>query len=403
MGMIKTTQSKIEAAVHSGLDDAVELSRSLYREPELAYHEVKSSQKIVKLLRESGYEVEYPFLEKELGYGTAFRAVLKNGEGPSVAILTEYDALPGLGHACGHNLHGAMSTLTGTALAKLTDQFKGTIYVIGTPAEEENGAKVVMEQQGIFKDVALAEMIHSYSGGLSQTNMEVLSMRCYEIEFHGCTAHAVAGPWHGHSALAAARKFLDLVDARRECFTPDVFVNSIIQDGGRSPNIIPDVARIRMEFRTNSRGRLEQVDEIVHKCAQGAALALDCTVSFEPGLQDFWDMVRVPSLEQAAREIMEAKGEKVCEPAPACGSSDIGNVSYQCPSIQILLSIADEFFALHTDGMREATQQPKAFEQLEKGACILTELALRTLNDEAFRARIHTEFQKERELKDQMK
>ena len=401
--MIDTTPNKIDAAVHSGLADAVELSRSLYREPELAYHEVKSSQKIVNLLRENGYQVEYPFLEKELGYGTAFRAVLKNGEGPSVAILTEYDALPGLGHACGHNLHGAMSTLAGMALAKLTDQFQGTVYVIGTPAEEENGAKVVMEQQGVFKDMALAEMIHSYSGGVSQTNMEVLSLRCYEIEFHGLTAHSVAGPWHGHSALAAARKFLDLVDARRECFTPDVFVNSIIQEGGRSPNIIPDTAKLRMEFRTNSRGRLEQLDEIVRKCAQGAALALDCTVTFEPGLQDFWDMVRVSSLEQEARAIMECRGETVSEPAPACGSSDIGNVSYQCPSIQMLLSITDETFALHTEGMREATQKPKAFEQLEKGACVLTELALRTLNDARFRMQIREDFQKEREIKDQMK
>ena len=395
-------QELVDEAVRSRLPEAIELSKALYREPETAYQEVKSSRRIVDFLRESGYEVEYPFLSKELGYDTAFRAVLKNGEGPSVAILTEYDALPEIGHACGHNLHGSMAALAGTALAKLTDQFQGTVEVIGTPAEEENGAKVVMEQLGIFKDMALAEMIHSYSGGVSQTNMEVLSLRCYVVEFHGLTAHAVAGPWQGHSALAAARKFLDLVDARRECFTPDVFVNSIIQEGGRSPNIIPDYAKIRMEFRTNSRGRLEQLDEIIRKCGQAAAMALDCSVTFAPGLQDFWDMVRVKPLEAAARTLMEARGEVVSDPSPACGSSDIGNVSYQCPSIQMLLSITDEVLALHTVKMREATQQPKAFEQLEKGACVMTELALKTLTDPTFRQEVQAAFLEERTIKDSM-
>lgn len=394
-------KEKVDQAVKQGLEDAIKLSDSIYAEPELAYHEVKSSQKIVKLLRKSGYEVEYPFLERELGYPTAFRATLRNGEGPAVAILVEYDALPEIGHACGHNLHGSMATLAGMALAKLTDWFKGTVYLIGTPAEEENGAKIVMEREKVFEGLSLAAMIHSHSGGVSQTNMDVLSLRCYEVEFFGQTAHAVAGPWHGHSALAAARKFLDLVDARRECFTPDVFVNAIIQDGGKSPNIIPDYAKLRMEFRTSSRGRLEEMDRTIRKCGDAAAMALDCKVAYIPGLQDFWDMVRVTPLEQKARELMENRGEKVCDPATACGSSDMGNVSYQCPSIQMLLSISDEALPLHTVKMREATKKEKAYQQLEKGGCLLAELALTALNDEKFRKEVLEAFQAERKRKDE--
>ena len=382
----------LKQAVHERLPIAKELSDALYAEPEVAYHEVKSSQRIVKILKENGFEVEYPYLEDVLGYGTAFRAVLHNGEGPSVAIMVEYDALPGLGHGCGHNCHGSMAVLAGISLMAQKEQFKGTLYLIGTPAEEENGAKIAMVQEKVFEGMDMALMIHSSSGGVSQTDMDVLSLRCYEIEFFGLNAHAVAGPWQGHSALAAARKFMDLVDARRECFSPDIFVNSIIQDGGKSPNMIPDYARLRCEFRTGSRKKLSDLDDIIHKCAEGAAMALDCTVKYEPGLSDFWDMVRVEPLERRSREIMESLGEVVADPSPAAGSSDVGNVSYQCPAIQMLLSITDEPCALHTVTLREATHSPKGYEQLEKGAVTIASMVLSIFTNEEFRNEVHDAF-----------
>lgn len=389
----------VAQAVHVKLNDAVVLSNTLYNNPELAYKELSSSRAMVDCLQNSGFEVEYPFLEKELGYGTAFRAVLKNGEGPSIAFMAEYDALPVIGHGCGHNLHGALSVLCGIAMSEIKQLFSGSVYVIGTPAEEENGAKITMAQQGVFDKMSLAAMIHSWSGGKSQPNMDVLSLRCYVIEFYGKEAHAVAAPWKGNSALAAARKFLDLVDARRECFTPDIFVNGIIQEGGKAPNIVPNYAKIRLEFRTGSRVKLEQLDTIVRKCALGAAMALDCKVTFTPGLQDFRDMVRISSLEKEICRLMKLYCEPVCEVLPAAGSSDVGNVSYQCPTIQPLLSIVDAPFALHTEQMRDATRQQKAYEQLEKGACILTELALRVLNDDEFCSQIKKDFQDEKEKK----
>lgn len=392
-------QLSIKQAVHEKLNDAIVLSNTLYDTPELAYQEVKSSHEMVELLRKSGFEVEYPFLEKELGYGTAFRAVMKNGDGPSVAFMAEYDALPVIGHGCGHNLHGALSVLCGVAMSSMRQQFSGSVYVIGTPAEEENGAKTTMAQKGVFDRMSLATMIHSWSGGSSQPNMDVLSLRCYVIEFYGQESHAVAAPWKGKSALAAARKFLDLVDARRECFTPDIFVNGIIQEGGKAPNIVPNYSKIRLEFRTGSRANLEQLDTIVRKCAQGAAMALDCSVKFTPGFQDFWDMVRISSLENEVCRLLNLYQEPVCEIQPAAGSSDVGNVSYQCPTIQPMLSITDAPYALHTEQMRDATREQKAYEQMEKGACILIELALRVLKDEKFRTQVIKDFQEEKEKK----
>ncbi|MGE4276043.1 MAG: amidohydrolase [Lawsonibacter sp.] len=367
---------------------AIELSDDLFAHPELPDQEFRSSQKVVDILKEAGYQVEYPYL----GYPTGFRAVLDNGEGPSAAILVEYDALPGLGHACGHNVHGSMAVLAALAMAELKDKFQGKVYVFGTPAEEENGAKVGMAEQGAFDDMSLAVMIHSWSGGDSIADMDVLSLRCYLVEFKGQSAHAVAGPWKGHNALAAARKFLDLIDARRECFTPDIHVNGIITDGGRQPSILPNRAEIRLEFRTDSMAKLEAMDEVVLKCAKGAAMALDCEVSFTKGFDDFADMVRVPALEKEVIALMDDLNQSHIEVQNPNGSSDVGNVSYHCPAIQPVLSICDTFYALHTEEFRDITVKPAAHKAIATGAELIAALVLRTLTNAEFRQKVYDSY-----------
>ena len=381
--------SSIEQAVARHFPQAAALSDELYAHPELPDREFHSSQKIVKILRQAGYQVEYPYLNMP----TAFRAVLDRGEGPSVAILTEYDALPDLGHACGHNVHGSMSVLAAMALAELQDHFHGKLYIFGTPAEEENGAKVPMAAQGAFDEMSLAVMIHSWSGGLSLPNMDLLGLKCYLVEFTGQQAHAVAGPWEGHSALAAARKFLDLIDARRECFLPHVYVNGVITEGGTYPNILPSRSQVRIEFRTDSMAKLNMMDEVVRKCAQGSALALDCEVSFTECFDGFADMVRVPVLEQEVVSILKQLGLPAGEVQAPNGSSDMGNVSYRCPSIQPMLSISDTFYALHTPEFREETIKPAAHQAIAKGASLITQMALRTLTDSDFRKAVEASYQ----------
>ena len=374
-------KEKIKEAVNKHLDTAIALSKDLAEHPELPYQEFESSRKMAEILKEAGFEVTYPYA----GYDTAYCAKLDNGDGPSVALLAEYDALPEIGHGCGHNLHGSLSVLSGLALMDLKDKFKGKLYVIGTPAEEENGAKIGMAEQGIFDDMSMAVMMHSSSGGYSLPDMDVLSLRCYEVEFFGETAHAVAAPW----------KFLDLIDARRECFTPDIHVNSVILDGGKAPNIIPDYSKIRMEFRTSSMSRLEKVDEMIKKCANAAAMALDCTVTLTFGLSDFADMVRNYPLENKITELMVGYGLKVGDVPPASGSSDVGNISYRCPAMQSMLSITDENFALHTRDFRDATLKPKAHDAMAKGACCLADLSLKIFNDDSFRSTVYEAWQKE--------
>lgn len=385
----------IRSAVENHRGQAVALSDDLFAHPETAGEEFRSSEKIVALLRAAGYEVEYPYM----GYPTGFCAVLKNGEGPTVGVLVEYDALPGLGHACGHNAHGAMAVLAALALAELKDRFHGTVKVFGTPAEEADGAKLGMSARGAFDGLALAVMLHSGSGGRSAADVDLLSMRHYVVEFRGQSSHAVAAPWLGHSALAAARKFLDLVDARRECFAPELYVNSVITDGGAQPNILPARAEVRCEFRTPSAASLEELDGTVLKCARAAAMALDCEVSWEKAFEDFRDMVRVPVLEDEALRIFEALGEATMPVQPANGSSDIGNVSYRCPTIQPTISICDTFHALHTPELRDATVLPRAHEAIATGGCFLTSMVLRVLTDEAFRASVRASFLERRAAK----
>ncbi|MGO5060881.1 amidohydrolase [Lawsonibacter sp. LCP25S3_F5] len=387
---------QLVSAIEKHWQQAVELSDDLYAHPELPDQEFRSSQKVVDMLKAAGYEVEYPYM----GYPTAFRGVLKNGEGPSAAILVEYDALPGLGHACGHNAHCAMAVLAALALAEAKDQFQGTVYVFGTPAEEEAGAKIGMAANGAFDGMSLATMIHSWSGPASISDMDVLSLRCYLVEFKGVSAHAVAGPWKGHSALAAARGFLSLIDARRESFTSDVHVNGIITDGGLCPAILPDRAELRIEFRTDSLSKLEWMDDIVKKCAHGAASAMDCTVNFTKAFDDFADMVRVPVLEDAVEDLLHEMG-RASEPVRIPnGSSDVGNVSYHCPAIQPLLTIGETFYALHTPEFREETIKEPAHQAIADGAKLLGSLVLRALTDEEFRDAAQKSYlaQKEKKL-----
>lgn len=377
-------KQNILKAVKNNFKTAKDLKQYLYDNPELPCKEKKASKAIADVLREANFYVEYPFMEKELGYGTAFRATFKNGKGPTVGFLTEYDALPILGHGCGHNLHGPLSVLAALAMKDLCKDFSGTIEVIGTPAEEEAGAKAPMATAGIFDHLDLACMVHTWSGKESMAQMDVLALKCSNFDFYGQKTHAAASPWEGRSALAAARKCLDLIDARRECFTPDLRCNGIFIDGGELPNIIPEHAALRIEYRSDSLAKLNKLHEAVLKCAKGACLALDCTFKVKPTFDDFADMVRVAPLEEEMARDMTDYGFTMGKIRGATGSSDVGNVSYHCPAIQGLLSITDKNLPLHTVDLREATMTKGAEDKMQNGAAALVALAMRVMNDGDF-------------------
>jgi amidohydrolase len=391
----KDISLRIREAVEKHAPAAKALSDDLGDHPEISAREFESSKKIVAVLKKAGYRIEFPYC----GMETAFRAALDRGSGPSVALMVEYDALPVVGHGCGHNLHGALSVLSALALMDLGDLVTGKLYIIGTPDEEVNGGKIAMAEKGVFDGLSLAAMIHSTSRGLCQADMDALSLRSYTMEFFGNSAHAVASPWAGHSALAAARKFLDLIDARRECFTPDIHVNAVITDGGQAVNVIPEHAGVRIEFRTASMAALASVDDMIVKCAKGAALALDCDVKWTRNYDDFADMVRIKTLEDEVESLFTSRGAKMEAISPPIGSTDVGNVSYRCPAVQPLVAISAEDLALHTREFAAATKAPAAFEAMKTGAEILAVLALKVFRDGEFRDKIQKDFKESLEKK----
>ena len=368
---------------------AVKLSDELAAAPELSGEEYEASRKIVGILEKAGFAVEYPFD----GLETAFKAVLDNGEGPSVALMVEYDALPGIGHGCGHNLHGAMAVLAALALADLKELFTGKLYIIGTPDEEKNGAKIKMASDGVFDGMDIAMMIHC-SAGISVPAKRFLSLKGCNFTFTGQTAHASACPWNGRNALTAARKFLDLLDARRESFTSDMRVSSVIEDGGKTPNVIPETAVVKVEFRAETAAGLKKVEDIVFKCAKGASIALECDMGWEYDSPiGYFDLMPNDTIENAMSGIFNNLGISFNTGLPPIGSSDVGNVSYSCPVSHPLLAIVDEPINSHTVDFAAATQKPLAYERLATGARALAHLALRTWNDADFRNAMRSEFE----------
>lgn len=223
--------SDVKAALGQAVDrlaDELEsLSRLIHANPELAYQEVKAAAWLSEFLETKGLKVE----RGVAGVETAFRASLETGEGPTVAILCEYDALPGIGHACGHNLIAAAGAGAGAALATLKDRLPaGRIQVIGTPAEEGGGGKIRLLQSGVFADVDCAMMIHGFDRTI--LHQDLLGIVRVNFDFTGKAAHASADPWDGINALDAVIQTFNAISMLRQQVRPDVRIHGIITNGG---------------------------------------------------------------------------------------------------------------------------------------------------------------------------
>ena len=243
MKSLERIDRKIEEELEYFSDMAIHIARN----PEISEKEFQTSAMLVQALRERGFSVEYPYA----GLATAFNAVRKNKKTPVVAFMAEYDALPEIGHACGHNLNGVMSVLAGTALAEvLADDLTGEIRVVGTPAEETNGAKVAMADTGVFDDVDFAMMVHGGSGGEAHPLYRALALVPVEFDFRGRPAHAAAAPWEGLNALNGLQLFYHALDMLRQHVKPDTRIHGVITKGGDAPNIVPDFAQASFYFRS---------------------------------------------------------------------------------------------------------------------------------------------------------
>ncbi len=379
----------VEQGIENNWDKAKEISDFMAAHPELGHEEYQASSRHAQFLESLGYKVEKPFC----GMETAYRGTLGNGT-TRLVLLVEYDALPEIGHACGHNVHGAMALLAAAGLREVMPQLSCTLEVVGTPAEETNGAKVTMAEKGIFDGAAFAIMIHT-SCGISFVDYSCLAMDAVEFVFSGQTSHAAATPWEGRNALNGMQLFFHAIDMLRQHVRPDVRMHGVVTEGGQAANIVPDRAACRFYFRSPQREQLNDLLQKVYNCAKGAALATETEVSWKNYETSFDNLPPNPPgialVEQIYRE------EQVpLSPSPGpMGSSDVGNVGQRCPAFQPVLAVTEKKIPAHTrEYATVCGATPEAHESIRKGARILAKSILSVAQDEKARHAIIDAFKK---------
>jgi amidohydrolase len=344
-----------------------EISDHLYHHPELGDQEYESMERLVEFLQEHQFTVEKGIVDR----ATAFKAVYDSKkEGPTIAYLSEYDALPGVGHGCGHNLIGTMSAGAGVLLSKVINEIGGRVVVLGTPAEETNGAKVPMAEQGIFDDIDAAMILHpadeSYESGNS------LAMDAIQFDYRGQTSHAAASPEKGINALDAVLQLFNGINALRQHVTSDVRIHGIIKEGGVAANIVPDKAVAQFYVRAKDRSYLNEVVEKVKNIAQGAALMTGAELHISNYELSYDNMMTNQTLSQLFTNNLLATGVKEVKKArQTYGSIDMGNVSQVVPAIHPYIGLDSPGLIAHTKEFADLTITENSHMILSKGALAL--------------------------------
>ncbi|HEX6989894.1 MAG TPA: M20 family metallopeptidase, partial [Bacillota bacterium] len=331
---------------------------------ELKFEEHRSAAALAGALEAEGFAVQ----RGVAGLETAFNARYGE-ERPRVAYLAEYDALPGIGHGCGHNLIGPASVGAAIALKEEIERgsVSGSVWVVGTPAEEGGGGKVTMVDQGVFDEVDVVMMVHAFNR--SVLDYGTIAVASVTVEYFGRESHASAEPHRGRNALDAAIMLFNAVNAMRQQVTPDVRMHGIIAAGGEAPNIIPAYTRCEWLLRAETSEGLADLERRFHACAEGAGLAAGCTTRVEVKMR-YKPRVPNPVLLDLYRANFEALGG-VLEAPPEVGgrgSSDMGDVSQVVPTIQCYIRIAPDDVAWHTPRVTELAASAAGHDMVVLGA-----------------------------------
>jgi amidohydrolase len=400
-GPHEAAKVRLAAAVDGARDEIVALSRRIHAHPEQAFEEVQAAAWIAEALRGHGFAVEHP----AGSLATAIRATRRGGlaggseerarpaaTGPRIGILAEYDALPGLGHGCGHNTMAASGVGAAIALASLAEELPGEIVFLGTPAEERGSGKQIMIDDGLFDGVDAALLFHPSDRNHDESHP--LASEDVEVVFHGLQAHASADPWKGRNALDAMIQLFGAVGLWRQQLHPDARVHGIIQEGGTAANIIPDRTRAWFMLRSPDQADYERMRMRFRGLVDGAALATDTTaeVTFSGGART---MKQNRTLE--ARWVANAAAYGIVDqgPDPNSGSTDMANVSWVCPTIHPELSIAPEGTPGHSILFRDAAATPEADETTLLAATLVAQTAYELFVDDELRAAAWREFRDE--------
>lgn len=379
---------RVADAVEQLGDELTALSLSIHAHPELAFEETRACDWLARFLAARGFRVETGVG----GVATAFRASLETGPGPTLAILCEYDALPGVGHACGHNVIAAAGAGAGAALIAARDALPpGRILVIGTPAEEKGGGKGRLVDAGVFKDVDAAMMIHGFDRTL--LHQDLLGVARVTFEWTGKAAHASVDPWEGANALDACVATFNAVAMLRQQTRPDCRIHGIVADGGAAANVIPERAVADFNVRAPSLDAMWALHRRVVAVAEAAAAATSTRLTVTRHADVYEPLKRNQALLDVFAGNVGPAGLSEGPAAPdRVASSDIGNVSQVTPTIHAWVAIAPLGTAIHTREFAAAAAAPPARAGMLAGAKLMALSAVDMLADPSRVAAMKEEF-----------
>jgi amidohydrolase len=335
-----------------------EVSDEIWRNPELGFHEVRAHSVLTSFLERNGFAVERSFS----GLKTAFRATFGSGR-PNVCVICEYDALPEIGHACGHNLiaeAGVAAALGVKAALENGGVPEGTLTVLGTPAEEAGGGKQLLIDNGAFDDVDVAMMVHPASG--TALMPKFLAVAFLKIEFSGKAAHAAASPWEGLNALDAAVMAYNSISVLRQQMKPDWRVHGVISNGGAKPNVIPEKSVLEYMIRAPDRIELKLLVGRVRSCFEAAAMATGCQVDIRNSAPSYDNLVSNEVLASLFAENLKYFNVPFAKTTKLSGSTDMGNVSHVVPAIHPKYAIGSGKESIHTRSFTNLTNTPASHE-----------------------------------------
>ena len=390
--MTKIDIAKIKQQVCSDIDsrsaDLISISHEIHAHPELNFQEKFAHDILTQYIADSKLKVDRSAFELE----TAFDVSVRGGSGPTVAVLCEYDALPGIGHACGHNIIAAAGLGAGVALSAVAELCGGNLRLMGTPAEEGGGGKVEMARKGAFKNIDAAMMIHPSDQDLARMN--AIAIQQLFVRFEGLAAHAAVSPDRGKNALDAAVLGYMNVAAMRQHIRPTERVHGIFTKAGEKPNIVPREAEMDWYVRSDTIESLQPLKARITKCLEAGAMAADCTISFDWQKNTYADLVdNLPLLTCYVQNSAQMGRALTTDflPGTGGGSTDMGNLSYLVPSIHPMLQVAPRGVSLHSAQFAEFTTSKDADKAVLDGAKIMAMKAIdvwlsETLNAEAQKA-----------------
>ncbi|MCX2933633.1 M20 family metallopeptidase [Mycobacterium sp. CVI_P3] len=380
-----TASTRVEDVVMARRGDLIELSHAIHAEPELAFDEHRSCAKTQALVAERGFEIS----AAPGGLATAFRADF--GSGPLViGICAEYDALPGIGHACGHNIIAASAVGTALALAEVADELGLTVALIGTPAEESGGGKALLIDAGVFDDVAAAVMLHP--GPIDIAAARSLALSETIVTYAGRESHAAVAPYLGVNAADAVTVAQVAIGLLRQQMAPGQLAHGIVTEGGSATNIIPGRAQLQYTMRAVDTESLRELEAKMHGCFAAGAVATGCEHEIAEAAPPYAELTPDSWLAEVFRGEMTKMGRHPVpvevESAMPLGSTDMGNVTQLLPGIHPVVGIESGGAVIHQPGFTTAAAGPSGDRAVTEGAVMLARTVVRLAQTAVERDRV---------------